>query len=310
MKLLIAVLEKYLKNEWANRRYTHLPKILFKTHNLLSIIEIYLLLANDEEFSFYLSKISNLIHFIIMCSDSKNYMITEDEAVPNLEKVFYLIESAVSKKHCANIMKLVHLTIHNWFFVHKRFLPISHKDINKDPLIFQNQIVVLQMIPIANIVETQFKSNWDFDGIDDLRELYFDKIVRALCQYTIRLGYNYRNMILRSGKCSYDIAIDGLQFVEISMKYYQHRTAVIVFQALIYVFNDCNTCLKSDPTQIDTALKQTKFYYLLVKVVEDLIKIFDFTWKDCVESICVVNVALDFLVLTEWPRKVFIIIYN
>lgn len=304
LRLIITILDQYLKKEWENRRYKHVPRIFIQGNNLLDIIETYLLLVKNEELCFYISNIAHLIHVIVLCADSKNIMISEHEAIPNLERMFYLIETAVNKKHCTNVMKLTYLTVNNWFLVHKRLLPTAHKDINKDPLIFQNQIVVMQIVPIFQFLEMQFKLNCDFDEIDDLRELYVCKVVRQLCQYTIRLGYSYRNLLLNWNQCAYNLAFKAMQHIQLSVNCYQRETAVIVFQSLVYAFNDCNSCLKCDPKQTETALLETKFYFLLIKVLKDLIEKFDFNWTDCIESICVVNTILDFLLLANWSTKV------
>lgn len=303
LRLIVAILERYLKNEWTNRRFTHLPKIIFSENNLLNLVDGYLLLINNEDLWFEFANVAHLKHFIAMCTESRDHMITEHEAIPNLEKAFFLIESAVGKNHSNNVMKLSYLTVCNWFLVYRRLLPITHKDINKDPLVFQTQLIVMQIMPVFHFIEKQFNLDWDFKDIDDLRENYFDRFVRQMCQYTIRLAYNYRKVLVNTS-LNYNLALKGLHFIQQSLKHYQRQTAVIVFQALIYGFNDCNSCLKNDDEQIELAIKESNFYFAYLHVLKDLIKTFDFTWKDCVESICVVNVALDFITIAEWPTKV------
>lgn len=303
LRLLITILEQYFKNEWSNRRYQHIPKLFFKENHLQRVIDTYLMLTTNEELALNLSNILYLIHFISLCVDSKAHLITEHEAIPTFEKVFFLIEASVNKKYNTNVMKLTYLIIYYWFLIHTRLLPMTHKDINNDPLIFQNQVAILQIVPIYHFVEKQFDLDWNFEGIDDLREFYIHKLVRQMCQYTVRLVYNYRNMLV-SLPYNYQLPMKAMQYIIQSRKYYKRHTALIVFQALVYALNDFIACIKSDRKQLEIALKETNFFFTFMNAVRDLIENFDFTWKDCVESICVVNAVLDFLALTDWPTKV------
>lgn len=303
LRLLIAIFEHYFKNEWSTKRYEHVPRLFFKERNLQGVIDTCLMLTTSEELAFDLTNIVYLIHFVTLCVYSKEHMITEHEAIPVFEKVFFLIESTVSKKYATNVMKMSYLLTYYWFLIHTRLVPITHKDINNDPLIFQNQVVVLQIIPIYNFIERQFNMDWNFEGIDDLREFYICKFIRQLCQYTLRLAYNYRKL-LTTLPCNYQIVMKAMQHVLQSRKYYKRDSALIIFQALVYALNDFNACIKSDPLQLSIALKETNFYFTFIYLIRDLIENFSFTWKDCVESVCVVNGVLDFLALTDWPIKV------
>lgn len=306
LRLLQSIFEKYLKNEWANRRYTHIPQVLFKEHNLLDIMESFTI-GNNEALCYDSAYVAHLIHLITMCTDSTEYMITADEALPHLKRLFDLIERAIDKKHAFNTIKLINFTITKWYWIHKRIQPITHKNINKDPLVFQLQLVVLQLVPTFYFSEQEFNMHWDFESIDHVHGLYVDKFVKELCQDTIRLGYKYRRMLNDINAQTKEIAVFSVKYIQLSIRYYDRKAAVFVFQALIYVFNNCNTSLKySDRALVKKAVNDSNFYSIMMVLLTTLIEKFDLTWKDCTESTCVVNVVVNFLMITRWSLNVSI----
>lgn len=310
LRLIVALLEQYLENEWTEQRYLHIPNKFFNEHRLLYIVTTYMMFVTDEELVFEFSNIVCLIYSISLGVYSKQYMITEDESVPFIEKVFTLIEESINKKYCRKVLNLSYLAIKYWYLISSRLLPIAYKDINKDPANFQNQIVIIQAMPIFQFLEDYFKFDWNMDELDDMRDFYYSKVCRQMCEYTIRLTYNYRDALVATTQCDYQVAMKALHFIIQSRRYYEYEPAVVMFQSLIYILNDIVAIAKVNTLQLDLARNEPDFFFEVVYGIKDFIENFDIKWTNCMESVCVVNVALDFLLLTTWPAKVSNLIEN
>lgn len=304
LRFIIDLLERYFKNEWLERRHQHIPRIFFQDNNLLHVVTTYMTFLTDEELVFEFSNIAYLIYFISLCVYSKQAMITEHESIPIFEKMFFLMEDAISRKNCMNVLKLSSLATEYWFLIHSRLLPLTHKDINKDPALFQNQIVFLQAMPLCQFLENYFKFDWNMEDIDDLRDFLVNKVCRQLYEYTLRLTYSFRNALVAVGPCTYQDGINAMHYITLSRKHYEPEAAVVVFQILIYALNDIVEVAKINPVQLDLAKNEPNFFFALIHNIKDLIEHFDFKWTHCFESVCVVNVVLDFLLITDWPKQV------
>lgn len=303
LRLIISVLERQLNNEWNKKGFQHILKMMFKVHNLPQTVTTYMLLTTSEEFSLELAHITCLMYFITLSKGAKAEMITEEEATPIFKKVYLLIETSITKKFCQNVMKLTHLIIKYWFLIRSRLPQSRHEDLKKEPLLFQNQLVGCQVLPVYLFLCKHFNYDCRPDDVDVMRDDYINKCCRQMCEYTLKVTYNYKN-ILEESNCDYKIAVKALHYILESRKYYVKDTAIVVFQSLVYHLNDVVFCLKRDQKQLELAKAEMNFFYTLIYATRELIELFGITWTDCMESVCVTNVAVDFICLTKWPSKV------
>lgn len=234
-------------------------------------------------------------------------MITEQESVPIIEKVFFLMEDAMNRKHCMNVAKLNYFAINYWYLIHKRLLPMTHKSINKEPLSFQIQIVIMQVMPVCEFFDDYFKFDWNTEDMEDMRDFYALKCIKRMNEYTFRLLYVYREAMSHSIRIYYKEAIKYIEFIEKSWRFYEEEAAVIIFQFFVYVLHDIIHIAKADPVEYEMAKKQDDFFMIIISVIKGLIGNFDIKWTNCMESLCVVNTVVDFLLLMDWPINVSIL---
>lgn len=305
LQLIITLLEKYLENEWNLKRYKHIPASFIVNFNLLQIIDGYLSFVNDEDLNCHLINIAYLIYFICLCVDSKEHMIPERESVQIFEKIFFLMELTINRQHCMNIGKLSHYAIKYWFLIHERLLPITHKDINRDPSLPQIQIVLMQILPICQFLEEYFKIDWNVDDIDVIREHCVQNFYRKINAYTLRLLYMYRDKTIgKSNISTYELLTKHMNYMLKSRKYYDIEAAIVVFQGLVYILYDIIDIAKTDPVESQITKRQVDFFMPTICLLKEVIENFDIKWTDCMESVCVVNTVLNFLLFATWPAKV------
>lgn len=308
-KLVIAILERYLNSEWSKKEFQHIPRTFLASYNLLQSVTTYAVLTTNEEVYFELAHIMYLTYFIILCIDSREYMIAENEATLVFEKIFLLIETSTGKQFSESVMKLSHLAKNYWFLIHSRLLPTSHKNLKKKPLHFQNQLLAFQIMPLYMLSYTISGVDWNDEDVHDMRHDYMDKCFGELCEYTIRLVYNYRDLCFLK-PLDYKLASKSIHYILDSIKCYVRESAVIIFQTFVYQLNDMLVCIKLEKQQKELLKTELDFYSTLLYTIRELIEIFDITWTACMESICVMNVVVDFISFTKWPKKVTVILFN
>lgn len=308
LQLIIAILEQYLKNECNLRRYKHIPRIFFIECNLFHIIRHYTTFLTDEELTSNFINISCLIYFITLSVNSKNYMITEHESIPILHQVFSLAEDAIiNKKHFNNVAKLCYLATKYYSLIDTRLLPITEeKDTEKNPICFQNQFTMFQIMPLVEFMKEKLTMDWNLSAIDELRENHIKRCWGKLSQRTLRLLYSSLKIINETTlSYKYDIAMGSIHYIIKSSKYYEQETAILIFQNLLYIFHDSVAFAKEDDTRLELIKDESNFYFGLINAIKILIEHYDIRWSKCVmESVCVVNSILDFLLLSFWPTEV------
>lgn len=305
LELIIALLDQYLKNEWDSETSKHIPRMFFKNYNLLQVIDTYILLLNDEELNCAFANIAYLIYFITLCIESKQHMITEQEAVSVFQKVFILLEQAMKKGHFKNVAKLSQIGISYWYLIRTRLLPMTYKNIKKTPLSFQIQIAIVQMSPICQFYE-QYLQLWcnGPDVLDEIRDSYSQQCYGEMVEYTVRLMYTYREALMINVSPNYKTAAEHIRYIQQTIKYYENEGAIFHFQALLYVLHDTIALLKENAAHFEVAKTEAEFFLASICTIKDFIENFNIKWTNCTESVFVVNTVLDLLLLTNWPHDV------
>lgn len=296
-------MEQFLKNECINRNNQHIATLFLKNYRLTQIIEAFLKIAIDEDLVFDLSHAAYVIGFVDLCVDAKEFTFSEAEVKPVVKNLFCMISDSIAKQYCRNVMKLSHLAVRYWHLIRSRLMPHAPnipKDIKKEPLIFENQLVILQSMPA--FIFMIFRFNMPVHQLcDDFRDNFANKVMRNMCEYTIRLAYNYRQALVEQ-KCGYEVGTKALEYIKETKPSYDRDQAVIIFQTLVYILKDVVTLTKDDDGQIEIAKNETDFLQSLLLLIGQFIEDFRITWQDCVESICVVGLTLYFISTTTWPK--------
>lgn len=303
LRLINNILEQYLINEWHTQQHKHIPRIFIEEYKLLEIVTRSSFLT-DEELICDIVNTSYLIHFIMLCINSEGYMISEEESSACLKKIFQPIEEAIHRKQCNVVLGISHVAIKYWYLIHTRLLPITQKDIAKNPLRFQNQILPLQIMPLMLFLEERFQFSWTLKDLDELRDFHLQQCFGKLCQYSVHLVYGYINALFSNFPYKYEITMRSLDYLMESNKYYEQETAVIFFRSQLYLLHDTIAMAKEDEKRVAVVSGMPDFFFAIIYSIRTLIEIHDIKWGKCLESACVVNVVLDVLQLTIWPTNV------
>lgn len=306
IRLITTLLDQYLKAECINRNHQHIVSIFLKNYHLEQTMDHLLTLATDEDFLFDLANLIYTIVFINMCVEAKEHTFCEGEVTPLVKKIFDLLHANITKRFCHAGLKLSHIAVRYWHLIRPRLMPCPpqnvHRDINKEPLIFENQLVILHSMPSFIFIVCRFNLPLHQIMQDDFRENFANKVWRQMCEYTIRLAYNYRQALVET-RNSQELGKIALDYIMETKPYYDRDQAVIIFQTLVYLFKDIVTFTKDDAGQIEIAKNEADFIKLVLVLIGQFIEEFQITWRDCVESICIVGLSLYFISISEWPKK-------
>lgn len=253
---------------------------------------------SDKELNCKFANMVNLIYFITTCIESKQYTITEQELVSLFKKFSYLIEDKINKRHCINVAQLIHFSVKYCFTIQARLSPTTFKNFNKDPLSFYIQLAIIQMIPIFNFCRGRFKLDWKIHDIDEMRDSCIQKFCQIMNEHTFRLTHKYKEVLKTGVCCDYKIATKHIKYLLQTIKYYEDDAAVIIFQVMIYFLHDIIAVLKKDCIELEQASCEVDFFMTTLCLIKELIENVDITWTNCMESVYVANMIIDFLFLT------------
>lgn len=303
LHMIAMLLERYYKEECLRNSNQHIPATFLKYHHLEQTICDYMMVAISEDFIFDLSKIAYLIYVIDLSMEAKDDKLVSEEVKPVIHKIFKLINTSIAKGHCYNVIRLAHTAVRYWHLIRPRLSSCTYTDIKKEPLIFENQLVVLHAMPLKAFVLCRFNCPMDEPWQDEIRDNYVYKILRQMCEYTIRVAYGYRQVLLAHKNC-YQLGVEALRNIVDTKPCYGRDQAVVIFQALIYTLKDVLMVIKEDEGHIEVAKSEVEFLSTVLVLIGEFIEEFKITWRDCMESICVVGLAIGILSVASWPKKV------
>lgn len=117
--------------------------------------------------------------------------------------------------------------------------------------------------------------------------------------------YNWRAVLVaEKEKNLFDIAQKSIIYIMMTRKYYNRDRAVTVFTLVLYTLKDIVNIIKAKPFKAEIFNKQVGFMTSMIDGLATFISDFDISWRESVESICVLQVSLDFIGLSCWPSKV------
>lgn len=295
LRLVSHVLERFLMTD-VDRR---VAGIFLGKHKLESTLWEMLIVANDPEHIFVLSKIL----FVAMFLDIDISKVTNKEtSTPEFRKFGHrfvnLFNILVQKENVLNMLKICYLG-HNYWPRIDQHLPPSEK---KEPILFENQIIVFQIMPLLFIA---FSHAHDFRD-DELTDMFVNKIFKISCQQTVRLAYSFRDVIeLMQQSNAFDLAQKSIFYIMKVRQHFHRDRAVIVFQALMYAMKSlAKLFITKHHTIIDLQPHQVGFLSAMFDGLGMLIKDFKITWRESVESICLTSLTIDFLNCLNLPTKV------
>jgi BRCA1-associated ATM activator 1 len=167
---------------------------------------------------------------------------------------------------------------------------LEHQDLK-----YGDQVIMIQTLPLVYIIKSHYKGNREY--ITDICTKMFDKS----CEHTIRLLYQYRDALaLESFEFVADLAANSIQKI-VSLKNFLNRErATLALQILIHVLQG----YVDDPSgatqngkgkkvcNIQLVLQAPNLLSTLLVGLNEMIKFYNFMWKECIESTTIASLLL------------------
>lgn len=117
--------------------------------------------------------------------------------------------------------------------------------------------------------------------------------------------YKWRAVLVsEKEKNLFDVAQKSIIYIMMTRKYYNRDRAVIIFTLFLYTLKDIVNIIKLKPHKSEIFNKQVGFMTSILDALASLVNDFDISWRESVETICVLGLSLDFIGLNCWPSKV------
>lgn len=152
---------------------------------------------------------------------------------------------------------------------------------------------MFQTLPIIYVIKSRYKANTSY--INDL----CTKMFNMSCEHTIRLLYQYRDGLANEQfDFVAELAANSIQRILSLRKFLSRDRATLAFQILIYVLkgyvDDPSSNGQSEKKfcNIQLVLRAPNLLSTLLIALNDMIKNYNFTWNECIESTTIVSLLL------------------
>lgn len=158
---------------------------------------------------------------------------------------------------------------------------------------FENQIIILQLMPIIFSIQKPKAGQSELEIFDT----YIMKLFDISTDHTMRICYAYRDLMMTYHRSKMStITAKAIQGI-LAMKSVLHRDrAVYVFQAMSYclkAFADADTVDDTNvEMQTDVLIEMPNLLSALLTGLHTLVKDYRITWKESIESACLLNFML------------------
>lgn len=212
---------------------------------------------------------------------------------------FNSMKFCVQRMEILNLIKLAELNHVLWKKLGARAPPEIL--IETELVKFENQLITFHLLPVLVILRSREPEEELFDN-------YLMKIFEVSCEHTLRICYAFRDIILPSEGTSLaaiaDLAYKSIHGILSMQNILEREQAVMVFQAVIYALKEfiSNTetlegsmegrvvpswCKTWMGTEFIVAIPNALYACLIG--LQALIKRYRISWKESIESTCVVN---------------------
>ncbi|XP_061393357.1 uncharacterized protein LOC133328863 [Musca vetustissima] len=193
----------------------------------------------------------------------------------------------------------------------------SEIQIETERVKFENQLITLQLMPLLFLLRYGSLSK------EELFDNYLMKLFEISCEHTLRICYRFRDAIIPSENSSLlavaDLAYKAIHGILAMQNILEREQAILVFQAMIYAMkefiSESNTMYSEDrkiefgsPPMSDTFRNWVGLEFMvtipnvlnaILSGLQTLIKRYRISWKESIETTCVVNMVA---VILEKPN--------
>ncbi|RZC33047.1 hypothetical protein BDFB_004776 [Asbolus verrucosus] len=300
--LLGDILEHFLESVLFAQNDCRIVLIFLRDFQLEQKIYNFMMIAQNKYLIFDLGKIMFVMQFLelYMGVISKNLKIASVQM--SIRKMMSIFSTNISKGNFENMMKFCYYGQYYWNLMGYK-VPCIKVNKDNEPMSFANQLLVLQLLPIFAIA-MKYRDCYNRDEIyaDEFRDEYVQKLFRMMCEDTVRIAYSWRDFLVGQSNI-FEIATKGLIYIMKSRKYYPRERAAIAFQSFVYALKDVMCSIKEAPEKLNIFAKEISFFSLLFDAFIVFIEEFQITWRDSVETICVMAISFDFLTVPTWPMQ-------
>ncbi|XP_037944561.1 uncharacterized protein LOC119677333 [Teleopsis dalmanni] len=292
LKLISYILQQTIISE----EKTNIAFLLEKHHNFE--ITIWKLCEMSQKEPFMLNILTTLTSFNFAMLVYEKWDGKSQIAPEGFNKFgitfFNMMKFCIARHESLNFIKLAELNHVLWKKLGSR-APIDI-EIEDKRIRFENQLIIFHLMPLLFLLRSK-----EFHKLE-IFEQYLNKIFDCLCEHTLRIGYGYRDVLLKkeeesgSVEASAELSYKSIHGILSIGNILERDQAVIVFQGMMYalkefIINSNPACFAQDQKQTGAELivKIPKVLYAVLIGLQSLIKKFRITWKESIETICLVN---------------------
>lgn len=303
--LLIAdILEYFLESVLFAQNDCRILLIFLRDFHLEQQICNFMMIAQNKYLIFDLGKIMFILQFLEIYISVLNDNLKMSNVTICIRKIMSVFTTNTSRGNYENVMKLCFCGQFYWNLMGFK-VPCLKVNKDNEPISFANQLLVIQLLPIFAIAMKYCGGDWEELHIDEFRDQYVQKLFMLMCENTVRIAYGWRDFLVAQPNL-FEIATKGLIYVMKSRKYYPRERAAMAFQSFVYALKDVMRVVKEQPGQLAFFSQQVSFFSLLFDAFVVFIEEFQITWRDSVETICVMSISFDFLSVPTWPTQLVV----
>lgn len=278
----------------SNKRSRMAYYILLKYRYENKIWQIWDLVVNNPDFVTVLTRGLNISNFARLSSmdipptDSTGTDLPYDVHTIHFYNLIMLCINRRCFKHVNQCTEMHHQL---WYKLGDR-APAEVVLENHD-LKYGDQVIMIQTLPIIYVIKSRYKADDEY-----FNELCM-KFFHISCEHTVRLLYQYRDGLSgESIEFISELAANSIQRILSLKKVLNRDRALLAFQILIFVLKG----FVNDQPDDDSKEKKTSNTQLVLQApillstlllgINEMIKNYNFTWKECIESTTIVSLLL------------------
>lgn len=266
--------------------------------------------TKSEEIEQLISKITSFIYIIDTVKDGKKHTPAQVKAV--CIKILDVFNELINKGSVENVLKLCVLCYNQWSYVARiqrkdedpTFVPKSDEKTYK----FEDQLLCLQMLPMC----VGISGGPECEVLAEITEAFIQKLTNLMHTHVHRMVYNFRSRVIERGS-NERLALLGVSSIRSLKHVLSRERAVLVFQSFIYVLKHFVLCAESDTKQGGWGgeFRESHHSTLLVAILDglsNLVRTHRITWRESVESLCLLTLAQELLDNPAFCSKVGLVV--
>ncbi|XP_044272396.1 uncharacterized protein LOC123016210 isoform X4 [Tribolium madens] len=304
LQLIGDTLEYFLESVLFTQNDCRIVLIFLRDFHLEQQICNLMMIAQNKYLVFDLGKIMFIMQFLELYIGVISNNLKMGNVKTSVRKIMSIFRTNFSKGNYENVMKLCYYGQLYWNLMGYK-IPCMKVNKDNEPISFANQLLVIQLLPIFAVAMKYCVGDSSMIDSDEFRDQYVQKFFMMMCENTVRIAYGWRDF-LTSQTNLFEIATKGLIYIMKSRKYYPRERAAMTFQSFVYTLKDVMRVVKEAPEKIAFFSQQVGFFSLLFDAFVVFIEEFQITWRDSVETICVMSICFDFLSIPTWPTQLVV----